>query len=149
MMEENQYRLPVGAMIAMLQSSRQSVLLLSHLPDLPGLTKQGCLARMVLEQGALHSCLITRPGGAVLLQDQDAYDALVRCGDLEWRVIRPADLAASKQAEPVAGVLEQQPWGIPRLRVPSLQRDMLASFPRSQRVALVLVDGRSEERRVG
>ncbi|MGH2482427.1 MAG: hypothetical protein ACRDHW_22505, partial [Ktedonobacteraceae bacterium] len=72
---EKQYRLPVEAMLAIMASSRQSVLLLSHLPALAGLATQGCLARIMLEQGALRSCLITRKSGVVLLQNQGAYAA--------------------------------------------------------------------------
>ncbi|MGH2479916.1 MAG: hypothetical protein ACRDHW_09705, partial [Ktedonobacteraceae bacterium] len=94
------------------------------------------------EQGALRSCMISGPTGVVLLQNQDAYAALVRCGDLEWRVIYPADLAASEHAQPMTDALEHTQWGIPRLRVAFLHREMLASFSRSQRVALVLVDGK-------
>lgn len=139
---EKRYHLPVEAMIAIMASSRQSVLLLAHLPALAGFATQGCLARIVLEQGALRTCLIIRKSGVVLLQNQGAYAALLRCGDLEWRVIRPADLAASGPAQSVMGASEHTQWGIPRLRVTSLHRDLLTSFPRSQRVVLVLVDGK-------
>lgn len=128
--------------MAIMESSLQSVLLLSHLPTLPGLARHPGLARIELEQGAVRSCLISGQSGAVLLQGQDAYAVLSRCGDLEWRVIRPPDVMEAVRVRPVTGMLERTQWGIPRLRVAFLHREMLASFPRSQRVALALVDGR-------
>jgi hypothetical protein len=142
---EKQYRLPIGAMVEIMKYSPDKVLLQAHLASLASLSKQVCFAHVVLEQGGLHSCTIMEKTGRVLLQQQDAYDALVHCGDLNWRVVRTPSVQDLRHGRPVTstlGSLESTLWHIPTLRVNPVPRETLLALPHAQRVALVLVDGK-------
>jgi len=83
---EKQYRLPVSAMVEILKASMEQVVLRAQLPAVPGVSKKACLARLIVGQGTVCSCAVTTPNGEILLKHQEAYQALLRCGDLEWLV---------------------------------------------------------------
>ncbi|HEU5382257.1 MAG TPA: hypothetical protein VFV38_43135 [Ktedonobacteraceae bacterium] len=103
---EKWYRLPVQAMLAVVQSSAARVLLLAQPPSLPGISKRGCVVHLVLGQGAVSSCQITDAVGTVLAQNQEAYQVLLRCGDLEWQV-----MALHEQKQPaVSRVSRSGSW---------------------------------------
>ena len=135
----------------MLKSSADQVLLCTQLPSLPGISRQTCLIQLVMVQGSIHSCTITSKDGRVLLQQQEAYHALGRCGELEWQVKAfPATALSLEQSRtrPLAGTeergtrTESGPLSIPTLRISPLSSEILASLSHPYRMALVLVDGK-------
>lgn len=137
-------------MVEMLKSSADQVLLCTRLPSLPGISRQACLIHLVIVQGYLHSCTITGEDGAVLLQQRETYQALERCGELEWQVAtRPATASPPAQSRTRAlygagrrgTKTESGPLSIPTLRISPLSSEILASLPHSYRMALILVDG--------
>ena len=150
---EKRYHLPVQAMLLVMASSVDRVLLQTHLPGLPGISQQVCLVQMLLEQGGVRSCTITSKTGAILRQQQEAVQVLERCGDLDWHVttLVPTPQGANHSH---TGSLFGAPGAvastgrtgaaspIPRLRVHPVPPDILASLSRSHRMALVLVDGK-------
>lgn len=86
---------------------------------------------------------------AALLQQQEAYQALLRCGNLEWQVDSLPASSPSGQGQPggISALAQDTrngslPSCIPILRVSPLPAETLASFPSPYRMALILVDGR-------
>lgn len=147
---ERQYRLPVTAMVEILQASVEQMVLRAQLLALPGVSKKACLVQMIVGQGAVCSCAITTLSGEILLKHQEAYQALLRCGDLEWRVesfpgfslpeqsrLSPYGHTASAPTAP-----EGKHRCIPNLRISPLPSEMLATFTHPYRTVLALVDGR-------
>ncbi|HEU5382101.1 MAG TPA: hypothetical protein VFV38_42335, partial [Ktedonobacteraceae bacterium] len=138
---EKWYRLPVQAMLAVVQSSAARVLLLAQPPALPGISKRGCVVHLVLGQGAVSSCQITDAVGTVLAQNQEAYQVLLRCGDLEWQV-----MALHEQKQPAVSRVPRSdtreqafretsmPSGVPTLRITPLPPETLASLSHPYRM---------------
>lgn len=140
------YCLPVQAMVKSMCSSPRLVLLQAHVTDLPGVSRQQCLAHVVVGQGCLHSCTILGLAGSILLQAREAYEALIRCGDLEWVVITAPPLDQPAQAvsgrSPVSSAPAGTPWDVPTLRVRPVPREIFAALPYLSRITLALVDGK-------
>lgn len=146
---EKQYRLPVSAMVEILKASVEQVVLRAHLPAVPGVSKKACLARLIVGQGVVCSCAVTTPNGEILLKHQEAYQALLRCGDLEWLVepfpgFSPPEpyLSPSKPTAAAPTAAEEEPRCIPTLRISPLPSETLAAFTHPYRTVLALVDGR-------
>ncbi|HEU5382850.1 MAG TPA: hypothetical protein VFV38_46170 [Ktedonobacteraceae bacterium] len=146
---EKCYRLPVQAMLAVVQSSAQRVLLLAQPPSLPGISKRGCVVHLVLGQGAVCSCQITDAVGTVLAQDQEAYQVLLQCGDLQWQVMALHEHTPTSASRVSGSGFREKipqnvsvPPSIPTLRVSPLPPETLASFSHRYRMLLVLVDGK-------
>lgn len=89
------YCLPLVAMVEITRSSPNCVLLQSQLASLPGVSKRKCVAQVILGQGVIHTCTIREEAGRVLAEQQKAYDALARCGDLHWEVVPAPDVVSS------------------------------------------------------
>jgi hypothetical protein len=140
------YLLPVLAVVETMKILPEIVMLQAHLPLLPGVSKEPCLAQIILGQGHVSSCKITTTKtGAVLLQQQEAYHALERCGDLEWSVLPAPFLspsASQKAALPRIGASGQYPSKVPSLSVKALTPEILASLSSPYRRVLALVDGK-------
>ena len=144
---EKCYRLPVQAMVAVMTFSAGSVLLHTRLPGI-----QTRLAHLIIKQGALHSCTIIDPTGTVLLQQQDAFDTLLRFGELEWQVtMLPASVTPERgipgQAAGTGRVTQDAKKEglssrIPFFRLTPLPLEDLASLPHALRMTLLLVDGK-------
>ncbi|MGH2508291.1 MAG: hypothetical protein ACRDHZ_12945, partial [Ktedonobacteraceae bacterium] len=81
-----QYRLPLIAMVETMKSSSPCVLLQAQLVSLPGISKQACVAHVIVGQGVVHACRIAGATGSLLLEQQQAYEVLARCGDVDWLV---------------------------------------------------------------
>ncbi|HEU5373901.1 MAG TPA: hypothetical protein VFV38_00530 [Ktedonobacteraceae bacterium] len=146
---EKCYRLPMQAMLAVVQSSAARVLLLAQPPALPGISKRECVVHLVLGQGAVSSCQITDAVGTVLAQNQEAYQVLLRCGDLEWQVMtlheqKPTVVSRVPRfdtREQASREASMQP-SVPTLRITPLPPETLASLSHPYRMLLVLVDGK-------
>ncbi len=156
------YCLPLVAMVEIMRSSPSRVLIQAQLASLSGVSKWECLAQVVLDQGAVCVCTITGAMGAVLLQEQAAYEALGHGGDLDWEVVStpvsalPSGHLRTRSVTDASGTpeipeipeipempaIQGAPWSIPTLRVTPLPRALLASLPHAFRIALVLVDGK-------
>lgn len=147
---EKQYRLPVSAMVEILKASVEQVVLRAQLPAVPGVSKKACLAQLVVGQGTVCSCAVTTPSGEILLKHQEAYQALLRCGDLEW-LVEPFPAFSPPEhpypspstytaAAPTAA--EEEHRCIPTLRISPLPSETLAAFTHPYRTVLALVDGR-------
>lgn len=140
------YLLPVVAVIETMKASPDLVVLHSQVAALPGMTKNACVAQIVLGQGKVYACTITTATGSVLLQQQEAYRVLERCGDLSWSVTlaTPSLSTHSRQQEipPGRGMDGRMSSMIPSLRVNTLAPETLASFSHAYRQVLVLVDGK-------
>lgn len=146
-----QYRLPFIAMVETMKSSPTCVLLQAQLVSLPDIPKQACVAHVLVGQGVLHTCRIIGATGGLLLQQREAYEALTRCGDVDWLVL-PAPPSATgtvgqgngRSVTKALGSTSNAPnmGNVPTLRVSPLPREILEQIPRGLRIALVLVDGR-------
>ncbi|MGH2506177.1 MAG: hypothetical protein ACRDHZ_01955 [Ktedonobacteraceae bacterium] len=144
------YCLPLMALVETMRSSPHHVVLQTQLATLPGVSKRSCVAQVLLGQGAVHTCTIWGEAGTVLVQQQAAYEALARCGDLEWEMVATPVTTRTAERQYGASVIgtsgepemREEPWSIPTLRVTPLPRDVLAAFPHGSRIALVLIDGK-------
>lgn len=151
---ERQYRLPVTAMVEILKASVEQVVLRAQLPALPGISKKACLVQLIVGQGNMCFCAVTTPGGEILLKQQEAYQALLNCGDLEWRVepfpgFPPPESQSQSPSNRTSHALshaltaqEEERCCIPILRMSPLPSETLAAFTHSYRMVLALVDGR-------
>jgi hypothetical protein len=126
-----QYILPVRAVIEIMKQHPEVVMLQSSLSSLPGVSKDVCLAQIILGQGKVHSCTITSKG-AVLRERQAAIALLERCGDLTWDVL-PYTLQDTD-------ISHLPPPRRPKLRV-SVTPQILARLSHPARRVLLLVDG--------
>jgi hypothetical protein len=143
---DKHYLLPVSAMVETMKMSPDVVMLQAQLPSLPGVSKEACLTQIILGQGRVYSCIITATkAGTVLREQQEAYHALERCGDLSWSVL-PAPSryapAVQKTALPYIGTSGQHMSKIPSLRVKALTPEVLAPLPPPYRRIILLVDGK-------
>jgi hypothetical protein len=141
---DKRYLLPVLAVVETMKWSPEVVMLQAHLSSLPGVSKDACLAQVILGQGSLYSCTITTRVGAVLLERESAYHALEQCGDLEWSV---ASAPSPQQAGPQVARSHAIPAvaraaQIPRLRVKELPAETLNRLAHPYRKVLLLVDGK-------
>lgn len=142
---DNHYLLPVLAVVETMKMRPDIVMLLAHLSSLPGVTKDACIAQIILGQGHIHSCRITTRTGTVLREQQEAYHALERCGDLHWSVLpapplhTPAQQKATLSPISASGRLSAK---APSLRVSQLSPELLEPLSNPYRRVLRLVDGR-------
>lgn len=148
---ERRYRLPLGAMVEVMKGAAEPVVLYTQVSALPGVSKKACQIQVVLGRGSLFSCCVTDASGKVLLQQQEAYQALLPCEDLEWNVApfpistpsEPAQVAdrstLAREQDTTSGGVS---FCIPTLRVCPLPSETLAAFLYPYRTVLVLVDGR-------
>ena len=139
------YLLPILAMIEIMKWSPDTVVLQAHLVALPGVSNEACLAQVMLGQGNLSSCTITTTMGAVLLQQQEAYQALERCGELHWSVFPASSLSTSiSQTNPPFRVepSDQHSSMIPSRRVSTITSETLATLSHRSKRVLALVDGK-------
>jgi hypothetical protein len=122
------------------------VMLQAHLSSLPGVSKEACLAQIILGQGHVWDCQITATRtDTVLLTQKEAYHALERCGDVTWRV-RPAPVShalvrpqATRPPIAPSGTVSAK---IPSLRVSRLSSEILAPLSHPYQRVLRLIDGK-------
>ena len=138
---ENSYVLPVEAIVEVMKHSPELVDLHSVSPLSP-LSKEPCVARLVLGQGKLASCTITTTTGNRLFEGQQAYTALLRCGAVQWRVSPAPALVRQPPSFSRPEVVVPLPQHVPCLRVKELPPALLASLSHSHRRVLALVDGK-------
>ncbi len=84
------YLLPIEAIVEVMKDLPEIVLLQAELPSVPNVTKNACVAEVIVGQGRLHSCAIVTRAGQFLLQQKEAYITLQQYGDLEWSLHLPA-----------------------------------------------------------
>ncbi len=141
---DKHYLLPVAAVVETMKDLPDVVMLQAQLSSLPGLSKEACLAQIILGQGQVSSCkIIATRTGIVLREQQEAYHALERCGDVTWHV-RPAPslhppVRPQATLPPTSGTFPAQ---IPSLRVSRLSPEILAPLSHPYRRVLGLVDGK-------
>lgn len=87
MRNEQCYLLPIVAIIESLKGSPERVSLQAHLPALPGLSREACLAEVVVGQGLLSQCTIVTQTGHCLSHGQEALARLQQLGPVEWRLV--------------------------------------------------------------
>ena len=141
---EKRYLLPLLAVVETMKFSPDVVMLQSHLPSLPGVTKEACRAQVILGQGQVYSCTITTRTGAVIRERQEAYKALEQCGDLEW-ILSSAPFphpANPQTAQPNTSTASAKMAPIPVLRVKELSAETLSRLAYPYRRVLLLVDGK-------
>ncbi len=141
---EKRYLLPILAVVEAMKFSPDVVMLQSHLPSLPGISKEACRAQVILGQGQVYSCTITTRTGAVLRQHQEAYKVLEQCGDLEW-TLSSAPFPSPpnpRAANPNTSTASAKMAPIPVLRVKELSAETLSSLAYPYRRVLLLVDGK-------
>jgi len=122
------------------------LMLQAHLSSLPGVSKDACLAQIILGQGRISSCTITSTKtGTVLRAQQEAYHALERCGDLDWSVL-PVPSLHLPEKPGARGSLRSGSGRLsgraPSLRIPQLSPEILEPLANPYRRVLLLVDGR-------
>jgi hypothetical protein len=143
---DKRYLLPVMAVVETMKALPDIVMLQGRLSSLSGVSKDTCLAQIILGQGQVHSCMITATRtGTVLLQQQEAYHALERCGDVNWSVLpAPSSYTPMRQkaALPPIATYETLPAKIPSLLVAELRPAILEPLSNPYRRVLLLVDGR-------
>jgi len=142
---DKHYLLPILAMVETMKGSPEVVVLQAFLSLLPGVTKDACLAQVTLGQGRIHSCTITTKTGTVLREQLEAYQALERCGDLNWSVLPASSLyaPASQKATPSRLDASDQPTSrVPSLRVQALTLEILEPLSNPYRRVIRLVDGK-------
>ena len=143
---DKHYLLPVLAVVETMKMLPDVVMLQAQLPSLPGISKEACLAQIILGQGRVHSCTITAAKtGTVLREQQEAYHALERCGDLNWSVLLAPSLyapASQKATLPYMVASGQYTSKIPSLRVKALTPEVLAPLSLPYRRVMMLVDGK-------
>jgi hypothetical protein len=143
---DKHYLLPVVAVVETMKELPDVVMLQAHLPSLPGVSKDACLAQIILGQGQVYSCkIIVTKTGIVLREQQEAYHALERCGDVNWS-LRPAPslhaLVRPPATPPPITTYRTFPAQIPSLRVSRLSPEILAPLSHPYQRVLRLIDGR-------
>lgn len=141
---DKRYLLPILAVVEAMMWSPDVVSLQSHLPSLPGVSKDACLAQVILGQGHMYSCTITTKAGAILREQQEAYKALEPCGDLEW-ILSKAPVSpppSPQEARPNAERANARTAQIPVLRVKEIPAETLNRLTHRYRRVLLLVDGK-------
>jgi hypothetical protein len=108
---ENRFVLPLVAVAETMRTSPEVVVLQARLSSLPGISKQACLAQVIVGQGRIHSCTISTLTGTLLREQKEAYHVLEQQGDLEWTLL----------PHPSAHVTSH-PGPIPCLRLPLVAR---------------------------
>jgi hypothetical protein len=137
------YHLPVLAVVEAMKWSSEVVGIQSHLPSLPGVSKDACLAQILLGQGHVHSCTITaKTGATLLLQQQEALSTLERCGDLDWSVFPLPTTTSKKDTQVWFGSSGQLLSNIPSLRSKELTIETLNSLSHPYRRVMMLIDGK-------
>lgn len=143
---DNHYLLPVLAVVETMKGLPDIVMLQAQFSSLPGVSKEACLAQIILGQGRVYSCTITATKtGTVLREQQEAYHALERCGDLNWSVLpapslhTPAKPKTTLSPISASGRLSAK---APSLRVSQLSPEILEPLSNPYRRVLRLVDGR-------
>jgi hypothetical protein len=139
------YLLPVVAVVETMKDLPDVVMLQAHLSSLPGVSKDACLAQIILGQGQVYSCkIIATRTGIVLREQQEAYHALERCGDVNWSVRPEPSLHAPVRPQttsPPTATDRMFPRQIPSLRVSRLSPEILEPLSHPYRRVLRLVDG--------
>ncbi|HEU5377961.1 MAG TPA: hypothetical protein VFV38_21270 [Ktedonobacteraceae bacterium] len=140
------YLLPLLAVVETMKGLPEMVSLHAEVPSVPGLARGTYLAHVVVGQGRCSSCTITTPTGRLLLQQQEAFDALQQVGNLAWRLSAPpsASMSALVQTEaefqegdaPERGRTPIRPRRIGRPEPAHMQ-----ALPHAQRHLLWVIDG--------
>jgi hypothetical protein len=150
---KNRFVLPIGALIATMQTSFERVVLQAHLSSLPGVSKQACLAHIVVGEGRIHACTIFHAQtGALLRQEHEAYKSLEALGDLEWTILpyQPAPHEESIMTHlphPSTPPVPSQASLIPQ-RKHQPEPNIIASLHPAYRKLLLLVDGKRSVERI-
>lgn len=80
------YRLPVQALATLLSTTPAPQRAQARLAYAPDICLWPCLAHVTLAWGTLQTCTITDLYNELLSTGQEAYQALLRCGELEWQI---------------------------------------------------------------
>lgn len=91
MPREQHYLLPIEAIVEAMRELPDIVSLQAQLPSVPNVTRESCVAEIILGRGKLYTCTITTRTGRSLLKQNEAFSALQQMGDLEWSM-HPAAL---------------------------------------------------------
>jgi hypothetical protein len=145
---ESTYSLPLALLLQILEGHGQTCQLWAEVP--PGrLSAQGalhtiCQAELVVVQGKVHTCLLRESEtGHVLLEGRNAFEQLIRSGQLQWHV-RPDVLSPSAaRASPIS------PTTVPgealqAQRVDPLPSGQIETLERRHRQVLLLADGQRD-----
>ncbi len=138
------YTLPITALLETMGAVGEAIYLHAQLPSLPQISKENCVAEVVLDQGIMHFCAIKTTAGHVVLTQKDAFSLLSQVGDLEWDIVflqqEVITSPTTQSAAPQRGV-----GNIPRRTNSTLPPARMSSLPHRHRRVLALVDGRSVE----
>lgn len=131
------YLLPVAVLMETMAGSQATVRLRTHLSSLPESWDEECIADLVMVQGRLHTCIISTVEGHLLLEQEAAFQMLLRVGVLEWCMLPPsASPLPPHQPEQSASVSQQAP---PGWNVVPLSPEILATLSRRHKQVLLLV----------
>ncbi len=130
------YPLDLATILYLLSQQRQSGQLQAELEEVPG-SREPCLARLVLVDGKVVSCLLTTRRGVELARGERALRILNQLGVIEWIW----QTGAEEMTQPASSPELRGLSAIPRRLVP-LSPQILQRCSRVQRRVLSLVDGR-------
>lgn len=137
------YLLPVVAVVETMKGLPETVSLQAQISSVPGVSKETCVAEIIVGEGRLHGCTILTLAGHTLLQNQEAFAVLQRMGKLEWQLVpgsREQQVGPrQEQGQSLWSGSSEQDMRPCRIGAPSSLQ--LQSLPFDQRRVLYLVDG--------
>jgi hypothetical protein len=146
MTSEQHYVLPVATIIETMIASPFLVQLHTSFSSLPNITKEPCLAELIVGQGKLHTCQVMTHTGHLLLEREGAIARLQHCGSVQWTLLpvaRPDMLQI--QAAPVPRQTSPPNTsftsGCPQ-RIHRFIDDQMHALSHGQKHVFALVDGR-------
>ncbi len=134
------YVLPVEVLLETMAGSQATVTLRSHLVALPEAWDEECIVDLVIVHGTLHTCTISTVEGHLLLQQEAAFQMLLRVGATEWTLLPASSspLPPHRPGQPASMSQQTSPdWKV----VAPLSPELLTALSRRHKQVLLLVGG--------
>lgn len=134
------YLLPIAVLLETMAASQATVTLHAHLSALPEAWDEECIAVVTVVRGQIQRCTISTVEGLLLLEQEAAFQMLLRVGATEWTML-PAS------ASPLPPLMPGQPSGMSQQTSPAwkvvapLSPEILATVPHRHKQVLLLVRG--------
>lgn len=144
------YFLPIAVLLETTKDLPEIVSLRTQMSSLPGISKEVCMAEIVVGCGYIHTCTIITTEGQLLLQQEAAFHALEHLGELEWALHPSFPLGIPLPHQEgswlqQSNTLTQQRDGtIPQRTDIFVTPLSLEGLPRRQKQLLLLADGQKQ-----